>query len=62
MEYRWADVITGFDMQVKVGFGDGSSRILYPKEQWQRMIAPAGQGATLTVDRNYYVVSRPLTP
>ena len=60
VEYHWADVITGFDMQVKVAFGDGSTRILYPKEMWQRMVAPAGQGASLTVDRNYYVNSKPV--
>lgn len=62
VDYRWSEVVPGFDMQVQVGFGDGSSRILHPTEAWQTLAAPAGQGGTLTVDRNYYVIGRPIAP
>jgi aminopeptidase N len=58
VDYRWAEVVRGFDMPVRVGFGDGSSRVIRPRESWQTLVAPTGQGGTTTVDRNYYVVSR----
>jgi aminopeptidase N len=58
VDYRWAEVVRGFDMPVRVGFGDGSSRVIRPRETWQTLVAPTGQGGSLTVDRNYYVNER----
>jgi aminopeptidase N len=58
VDYRWMEVVRGFDMPVRVGFGDGSSRVIRPRETWQTLVAPAGQGGSLTVDRNYYVRQR----
>ena len=55
LSYRWADVVPGFAMPVRVTVGT-ESRLLRPTESWQTLAVPAG--ATLTVDRNFYVVAR----
>jgi aminopeptidase N len=55
LSYRWTDVVPGFDMPVRVAIG-GESRLLRPTEAWQTTTVPAG--ATLTVDRNFYVKTR----
>jgi aminopeptidase N len=55
LSYRWADVVSGFDMPVRVSVG-GESRLLRPTDAWQSTTVP--EGATLTVDRNFYVTPR----
>jgi aminopeptidase N len=55
VSYRWADVVPGFAMPVRVTIGS-ESRLLRPTEAWQSVTAPAG--ATLAVDRNFYVVAK----
>jgi aminopeptidase N len=55
LSYRWADVVPGFAMPVRVTIGK-ESRLLRPTESWQSVTAPAG--ATLAVDRNFYVVAK----
>ncbi len=53
-EYRWAEVIDGFDMPVKVSIG-GTSRVLHPTATWQSLDGATGQ---VVVDQNFYVVPR----
>jgi aminopeptidase N len=60
VSYRWNDVVPGFDMPVKVTVG-GVTQVLHPTEQWQGMAAPGAAGS-FTVDRNFYVVARAVTP
>jgi len=55
LSYRWADVVPGFDMPVRVTVG-GESRLLRPTESWQTATVPSG--ASLAVDRNFYVLTR----
>jgi len=55
LSYRWADVVPGFDMPVRVTVG-GESRLLHPTEAWQTATVPSG--ASLAVDRNFYVLTR----
>jgi aminopeptidase N len=55
VSYRWADVVPGFAMPVRATIGS-ESRLLRPTEAWQSVTAPAG--ATLAVDRNFYVVAK----
>ncbi len=62
VDYRWAEVVSGFDMPVRVAFGDGSSRVIRPRESWQTIVASAGQGGSIAVDRNYYVTARSVAP
>jgi aminopeptidase N len=53
-EYRWSEVVPGFDMPVRVSIG-GTVRTLKPTTSWQTL-----EGATgpVVVDVNYYVVGR----
>jgi aminopeptidase N len=52
LRYRWADVVPGFDMPLKVMMG-GSWRTLRPTEQWQT--TPIASPAGFRVDENFYV-------
>ena len=61
VSYRWAEVVPGFDMPVKVTVG-GAPQLLHPTEQWQTLAAPGGSGSSFTVDRNFYVIARAGTP
>jgi len=56
LRYRWADVVPGFDMPVRVAVGDGHMEWIHPTREWKRMDAPAG--APLKLDPNFYVVVR----
>jgi len=55
LEYRWADVVPGFDMPVDVSIGGGSLRRLRPTTTWQSL---ASGGDTLTVRPDFYVTTR----
>lgn len=60
LRYRWADVVPGFAMPVRVAFAAGNSAVLRPTARWQtirRRPGPAGVPA-LRVDENYYVLTR----
>lgn len=59
LEYRWADVVPGFDMPVRVAVGDAPMDWIYPTREWKRMDAPAG--APLKLDPDFYVVLRERT-
>ena len=63
LEYRWVNVVPGFDMPVRVrgtdpGRIDGEFQLLHPTERW--MSTPPGMtmGGPIEVDRNFYVISR----
>ena len=58
LEYRWANVVPGFDMPLKVQATPGEFLLLRPTEQWQS--APQGMTVAepIDVDRNFYVTSR----
>jgi aminopeptidase N len=55
--YRWADVIPGFSMPLRVSVG-GREQVLRPTEQWQTIDVPAGTTPTVVVNENYYVLTR----
>jgi aminopeptidase N len=56
LQYRWANVVDGFDMPVKVQVGSGKSQFLYPSTDWKNL-KTKGENK-LTVDRNFYVESK----
>ena len=58
LSYRWADVVPGFAMPVRVSFDGTAWTTLRPTTEWQTQ--PARTGAELKVDPNYYVVTRRL--
>jgi aminopeptidase N len=59
LSYRWANVVAGFDMPVRVNVPGLGTRVLHPTEAWQTMPVPSAQAAGLTVDDNFYVTVSP---
>lgn len=57
LSYRWADVVPGFAMPVRVQVPGQGTTWLRPTEAWQT--ATVGQGA-IVVDENFYVRARSL--
>ncbi|ADQ17015.1 Peptidase M1 membrane alanine aminopeptidase [Leadbetterella byssophila DSM 17132] len=49
VNYRWENVIDGFDMPVKVAV-DGKEQYIYPSTSWKSI-----KGKTLVADRNFYI-------
>ena len=66
LSYRWADVVTGFAMPVRVVIQGLGERWLRPTEAWQGLKVPAGTrtagAADLQVDENFYVTARRAEP
>ena len=56
LSYRWADVVPGFDMPVRVAVGEGPWIWIQPNAAWQRMDAP--RSASVRVDEDFYVELR----
>jgi aminopeptidase N len=55
LSYRWADVVAGFAMPVKVTIAGQGERWLRPTEAWQRLEVTAA--AEPVVDENFYVLA-----
>jgi aminopeptidase N len=66
LSYRWADVVTGFAMPVRVVIQGLGERWLRPTEAWQGLKVPPGTrtagAADLQVDENFYVTARKAEP
>jgi aminopeptidase N len=58
LRYRWADVVPGFDMPIRVGSAEGQWLILSPTEAWQRVTLPLAAPEDFRIDENFYVVVR----
>ena len=58
LSYRWANVVAGFDMPLKVSVPGMGTRLLHPTEAWQTMAVTSPQAVDLTVDENFYVTAR----
>jgi aminopeptidase N len=58
LSYRWADVVPGFNMPVRVNVPGLGTRVLHPTEAWQTLEASSPQAAALSVDENFYVTAR----
>jgi aminopeptidase N len=56
LQYRWVNVVEGFDMPVKVKIGSGKEEFLYPTAEWKTLKTKAEK--TLSVNRNFYVESK----
>ncbi|HEX6535004.1 MAG TPA: M1 family metallopeptidase [Gemmatimonadaceae bacterium] len=55
LSYRWADVVPGFDMPVRVALAPGRFQTLHPTEAWQTTPAHLASASELRVDENFYV-------
>ena len=53
LSYRWANVVSGFDMPVRVAIGDAKSVLLKPSGSWQ--LYPMSTPGAVVVDLNFYV-------
>ncbi|MEP2348616.1 MAG: M1 family aminopeptidase, partial [Algoriphagus sp.] len=53
LHYRWENVISGFDMPVKI-YVDGKEMNLKPTQRWQS-VDVSQKNAKITVDKDYYV-------
>ncbi|HSU15558.1 M1 family metallopeptidase [Longimicrobium sp.] len=60
LRYRWANVVPGFDMPVKVRITGDAWTMLRPTTEWQTAPASAGTAAAFAVDPNFYVEARDL--
>ncbi|KAA6440588.1 M1 family metallopeptidase [Dyadobacter flavalbus] len=56
LQYRWNNVVAGFDMPVKVRIGSGKEDFIYPTTEWQTM--KVKNEKTLVINRNFYVESK----
>jgi aminopeptidase N len=60
LSYRWAGVVAGFAMPVRVRIRGMDERWLRPTETWQQLEVPSAPGADLDVDESFYVLARNL--
>ena len=62
LSYRWANVVAGFAMPLRVSVPGLGTQLLHPTEAWQTMAVASAQEADLTVDENFYVTQRRVLP
>ncbi len=62
LRFRWAGVVPGFAMPVRVWFGAGRSVLLRPSEDWQSLALTGARALArpgdFSVDDNFYVTAR----
>ena len=58
LSYRWADVIPGFDMPVRVKLSSSGWTRLRPTESWKTATLRLADPAAFAVDENFYVIPR----
>ena len=58
LSYRWADVVPGFTMPVRVSLSDADTTVLRPTTEWQTLSTKVSDRLKLDVDENYYVDTR----
>ncbi len=59
LSYRWSNVVSGFDMPVRIALGSGPFRRIRPTDAWQTMPMP-GANAKVRLDENFYVETKNL--
>lgn len=58
LSYRWANVVAGFDMPVRVQVPGLGTQLLHPMEAWQTLAVSSPLAAELEVDENFLVTAR----
>lgn len=56
LQYRWINVVNGFDMPVKVKLASGKEEMLNPTTDWKTLKVKGDKA--LTIDRNFYVEAK----
>ena len=57
LSYRWANVVSGFDMPVRISVGGMGTQNLRPTETWQTLTLTSAS-PEISVDENFYVTTR----
>jgi aminopeptidase N len=57
LAYRWANVVPGFAMPVRVQVPGQGTVLLHPTESWQTLAVSSPQAAGLSVDENFFVTA-----
>lgn len=57
LTYRWADVVSGFDMPIEVTV-EGEPLHIQPTEEWQTLPVEIANPEEFDVDSDYYVNAR----
>lgn len=55
LQYRYNNVVDGFDMPIKVSLGK-KTQWIKPNQQWQKMNIASSVDTDFTIDRNFYVI------
>lgn len=58
LSYRWANVVPGFAMPVKVTLSDSTFTLIRPTETWKTARLNLKSPASFHIDENFYVESR----
>ncbi|HKS05364.1 MAG TPA: M1 family metallopeptidase [Gemmatimonadaceae bacterium] len=58
LEYRWANVVAGFDMPVRVTLDGAAFSVVKPTTTWQKAALKNGAAPSFKVDENFYVTSK----
>ena len=58
LKYRWANVVAGFAMPVRVTVAPDTYAVIRPTESWQTKRVKLASAAAFKVDQNYYVTAR----
>jgi hypothetical protein len=61
LSYRWSEVVTGFDMPIRVKTTATGFTMIHPTEAWQTTTVRLGDPSEFEIDRNFYVVPRVVT-
>jgi len=62
LQYRWSNVVSGFDMPVEVTLAKDRYSVIRPTERWQSVKIDLASPADFKVDVNYYVTSKEVPP
>ena len=60
LTYRWATVVPGFDMPLKVALDGTNYTVIRPTEKWKTARVKLASPADFKVDVNFYVVPKPV--
>jgi aminopeptidase N len=58
LQYRWANVVPGFDMPVRVSLDGATMTLVRPTEAWRSVRATLRDPSAFRVDENFYVTAK----
>jgi aminopeptidase N len=62
LSYHWADVVSGFDMPIRVSVAPDRWLMLRPRAGWQTTMLPRAGQQDFRIDQNFYVIPHRLAP